>query len=242
MLVALAASVHTAVRYAAKHPDTVDALVLVAGSSTARPFPPALVQKLADEDWDGFLYLLARGDRSHEATLQAVAYYKRMVDRADYMVRTNEYVRSSVEDQLALLTVPTLVIHPREVHAPSYEDSAELASKIADSRLVVVGGGGPTTIGTMGGDPEATIAAIEAFLADLPPRPLQAKAPGTNSLSARELEVLRLLAQGKSNPEIAKQLFITRNTVQNHVSSILIKTNLTNRTEAAVYAKEHGLV
>jgi DNA-binding NarL/FixJ family response regulator len=165
-----------------------------------------------------------------------------MVDRADYMVRTNEYVRSSVEDQLALLTVPTLVIHPREVHAPSYEDSAELASKIADSRLVVVGGGGPTTIGTMGGDPEATIAAIEAFLADLPPRPLQAKAPGTNSLSARELEVLRLLAQGKSNPEIAKQLFITRNTVQNHVSSILIKTNLTNRTEAAVYAKEHGLV
>jgi DNA-binding NarL/FixJ family response regulator len=65
---------------------------------------------------------------------------------------------------------------------------------------------------------------------------------GKNLLSERELEVLRLLAQGKSNPEIAKELFITRNTVQNHVSSILIKTNLGNRTEAALYAKEHGLI
>jgi DNA-binding NarL/FixJ family response regulator len=63
-----------------------------------------------------------------------------------------------------------------------------------------------------------------------------------DQLSERELEVLRLVAAGKSNPEIAKELFITRNTVQNHVSSILIKTNLSNRAQAAVYAKEHGIV
>jgi DNA-binding NarL/FixJ family response regulator len=66
--------------------------------------------------------------------------------------------------------------------------------------------------------------------------------PRVGSLSSRELDVLRLLAAGKSNPEIAKELFITRNTVQNHVSSILIKTNLTNRAQAAVFAKEHGIV
>ena len=66
--------------------------------------------------------------------------------------------------------------------------------------------------------------------------------PAPDQLSERELEVLRLLGQGKSNPEIAKELFITRNTVQNHVSSILIKTNLSNRAQAAVYAKEHGIV
>jgi len=42
--------------------------------------------------------------------------------------------------------------------------------------------------------------------------------------------------------EIAKELFITRNTVQNHVSSILIKTNLNNRAQAAVYAQQHGLI
>ncbi len=56
-----------------------------------------------------------------------------------------------------------------------------------------------------------------------------------------KVEVLRLLAQGKSNPEIAKELFITRNTVQNHVSSILIKTNLNNRAQAAVYAQQHNI-
>jgi DNA-binding NarL/FixJ family response regulator len=63
-----------------------------------------------------------------------------------------------------------------------------------------------------------------------------------DTLSQRELEVLRLLAQGKTNPQIAESLFITRNTVQNHVASILTKTNLQNRAQAAVYAKEHGLV
>jgi NarL family two-component system response regulator LiaR len=53
--------------------------------------------------------------------------------------------------------------------------------------------------------------------------------------------VLRLLAQGKSNPQIAEALFISRSTVQNHVSSILIKTNLQNRAQAAVYAQQHGI-
>jgi DNA-binding NarL/FixJ family response regulator len=81
----------------------------------------------------------------------------------------------------------------------------------------------------------------------LPPEGLDGQEPVLrdglpNNLSERELEVLRLLAQGKSNPEIAKELFITRNTVQNHVSSILIKLNLNNRAQAAVYAQQHGLV
>lgn len=60
-------------------------------------------------------------------------------------------------------------------------------------------------------------------------------------LSQREIEVIRLVAAGRSNPEIARELFLTRNTVQNHVSSILTKTNLTNRAQAAVYAQQHGL-
>ena len=75
------------------------------------------------------------------------------------------------------------------------------------------------------------------------PAPSTTRTPEVpDALSAREIEVLRLLAQGKSNPEIAKELFITRNTVQNHVSSILIKTNLQNRAQAAVYAQQHGLI
>jgi class 3 adenylate cyclase/DNA-binding CsgD family transcriptional regulator len=60
-------------------------------------------------------------------------------------------------------------------------------------------------------------------------------------LSQRELEVLRLLATGKSNQEIADALFISLNTVATHVRNILTKTGCINRTEAAAYALRHSL-
>lgn len=62
------------------------------------------------------------------------------------------------------------------------------------------------------------------------------------SLSARELQVLRLVAQGATNPIIADELEISRATVARHVASILAKTGLANRTEAATLASQNGLL
>ena len=61
-------------------------------------------------------------------------------------------------------------------------------------------------------------------------------------LTNREMEVLRLIARGMSNREIAEELFISENTVKGHVSNILSKLQLADRTQAAVYAWEQGLV
>lgn len=61
-------------------------------------------------------------------------------------------------------------------------------------------------------------------------------------LSCREMEVLCLLADGKSNRAIADTLSISQHTVANHIRSILNKTTSANRTEAALYATRHGLV
>ena len=61
-------------------------------------------------------------------------------------------------------------------------------------------------------------------------------------LSPRELEVLRLLAIGRSNPEIAEALYIGRGTVRTHVSNILGKLGARTRTEASAIARERGLV
>ena len=62
-----------------------------------------------------------------------------------------------------------------------------------------------------------------------------------HDLTPRELEVLRLLAKGASNKEIAKQFDVSAGTVKNHVSNILMRLELRDRTQAAVYAVEHGL-
>jgi DNA-binding NarL/FixJ family response regulator len=61
-------------------------------------------------------------------------------------------------------------------------------------------------------------------------------------LSPRELDVLRQLAVGKSNPEIAEALYIGRGTVRTHVSNILTKLDARTRTEAALIARDRGLV
>ena len=61
-------------------------------------------------------------------------------------------------------------------------------------------------------------------------------------LTSRELEVLHLIADGLSNQEIADQLFITLKTVKTHVSNILSKLEVSDRTQATIYAFKHNLV
>ncbi|MCZ6535037.1 MAG: LuxR C-terminal-related transcriptional regulator [Chloroflexi bacterium] len=72
---------------------------------------------------------------------------------------------------------------------------------------------------------------------------LPAKLPAyPDGLSEREVEVLRLIALGRSNQAIAEELVLSLRTVAHHVTSILNKTNSSNRTEAAAYASRHRLV
>ncbi|MGI6035864.1 MAG: response regulator [Limnochordia bacterium] len=66
-------------------------------------------------------------------------------------------------------------------------------------------------------------------------------APPEEDLTPREREVLQCIAQGMSNKEIAVSLYISQKTVKNHISSIFRKLDLTDRTQAAVYAIKQGL-
>jgi DNA-binding NarL/FixJ family response regulator len=77
-------------------------------------------------------------------------------------------------------------------------------------------------------------------LRTLESRPREARAD--TALTARETEILALVAQGRSNGEIARQLFISAKTVSVHVSNILAKLGASGRTEAAAIARRDGLL
>jgi DNA-binding NarL/FixJ family response regulator len=91
--------------------------------------------------------------------------------------------------------------------------------------------------------PAITRRLISEFARIRPPAGASAAAPAAfAALTPRETEVLRLVAEGLSNPEIAARLVVTEETVKTHVSRVLAKLGLRDRTQAVVAAYESGLV
>ncbi|WP_030672866.1 response regulator [Streptomyces sp. NRRL B-1347] len=94
-------------------------------------------------------------------------------------------------------------------------------------------------------DPAVTRRLAAASPPAEPPRPLVEPAGSTGaagSPTAREVEILRLVAAGATNREIAAELYLSEGTVKNHISRILTRLGLRGRAQAALYARDHGLL
>ncbi len=113
----------------------------------------------------------------------------------------------------------------------------------ADTWAERAGDGPPDLTGEEGLDPACTAALRScARPGNSHQRQHFQAAPARPALSSRELEVLRLLAGGASNPDISKALFISRRTAEHHVEHILTKLAVTSRTAAVAYALRHELL
>lgn len=145
------------------------------------------------------------------------------------------------------IRAPTLVLHARNDVQVPFEQGRQFAALIPGARFVALEGRNHLLIEN---EPawRTALGEVRAFLnakteqSDLPDQVDEANSvPLPAGLTPRETEVLSLVAAGRSNRDIAEDLFITTNTVANHVKSILSKTDSANRTEAAAFAVQHGL-
>jgi DNA-binding CsgD family transcriptional regulator/pimeloyl-ACP methyl ester carboxylesterase len=248
-----------AIEYCARHPEQVTHLILCNAYSRgglhrgrSREEQQALVT-LTREGWgrDNPAYRqMFTSQFMPNATAEQMRWFnelQRVSTSGPNAARCQEISSNiNVLDRLRLVSTPTLVLHANRDARVSFEEGRTLASLIANAHLVTLDS--PNHV-TLADEPawEMLIGNIRHFLTtDRPlsgqPGKTEVPLPAPAVLTARELEVLRLIAAGRSNQEIADELVISLNTVSNHVKNILGKTDSVNRTEAASYAYRHGLI
>jgi DNA-binding CsgD family transcriptional regulator/pimeloyl-ACP methyl ester carboxylesterase len=232
---------HVAIRYAQRHPEYVAALILhdTSVDGTFDTLGTHLIE-VAKSNWDLALQAVARTMFPRRNAAAMVQYFRESTTQADQLKSLELQQASSVKAIAHRLKAPTLIVSTKgDPLRPASEDQGRLlAPLIAGSRLVI-------TDNPYAWQGETTTMALiaESFLDEIgfPGTASVGRGAPPDGLSAREVEVLRLVAGGKSNPQIADELVISLNTARKHVANILEKTGTANRTEAAGYARDHGL-
>ncbi|NLG76174.1 MAG: alpha/beta fold hydrolase [Xanthomonadaceae bacterium] len=148
-----------------------------------------------------------------------------------------------VRHLLAKVRVPTLVIHARDDARIPYEQGRLLAAEIPDARFVTLESRNHILLNS---EPawERFREAFEAFVGKPNTRikPESSSIEDLPELTSRENAILRLVASGEGNSEIAAQLFISEKTVRNHLTNIFEKLGVDSRAKAIVFARDHRLV
>jgi pimeloyl-ACP methyl ester carboxylesterase/DNA-binding CsgD family transcriptional regulator len=248
-----------AVAYAARHPERVAHLILWcswARSSEMRSPRIRAWLGLIDQDWELMTDTcahLALGWPAGEVGRHAAQRLRESVTPEAARAALEAMGTFDVTSLLPRLKVPTLVLHRSDIPWLPVIIARSLASRIPDARLRVLEG---ESTAPYLGDTEAAASAIDEFLDEAERvAPWEAGvAAGTEreesrpgyinagGLTAREVEVLRLLAGGKTNGEIAEELFVSVRTIERHVANIYAKVGARGRANATAYALTHGLI
>lgn len=247
-----------AIDYAARHPERVSRLILF--GSFARGWA-----KRGDEvEHEAILALTRRGWASDnpayrqlftsqfmpDASLEQMTWFnevQRLSTSAETAVEFQREVGNiDVTRQLAKIRAPTLVLHCENDARIPFEEGRRVAAAIPRARFVQLPSRNHVILESDPAWPAFKLE-FERFLAQAPPGitgpfTLEAEENHHESLTQRELEVLRLISSGQTDRQIATELTISVRTAGNHVKNILAKTGATNRTPAAIYGAKHGLI
>ncbi|MBJ7331534.1 MAG: alpha/beta fold hydrolase [Solirubrobacteraceae bacterium] len=157
--------------------------------------------------------------------------------------------RTDLRDILPSATAPALVLHRRDDRAAPFAQGRDLAARLPNAQFIPLDGAmHPPWLD----DREAVLREMRAFLTpgapadpELVPLPdpvAPIPLPGGDPLSEREREVLRLVAEGMNDGEIAERLVVSPHTVHRHVANIRTKLGQSSRAAAAAHAARHGLI
>ena len=246
-----------AAAFAARHPETVSRLVLwCAWAQTAYAVTGRIRSwaSLIKQDWGLMAETcahLAMGWSGGETGRQGADELRKSVT-PEVMTRAMRGIgQFDVTDQLSSIHAPCLVLHRRDVEWLSVDAARQLAASIPDAKLVLVAG--EATVPYLG-DSGVVLEALREFqgwgvehtnagpgLANSARADGDSPAPRPDGLTKREVEVLRLIAAGLSNNEIAQQLFLSVRTVERHIGNIYGKIETRGRANATRYAIRLGL-
>lgn len=241
----------TAIAYAARHPDLVSRLILFGGSARGRdaigaPETAALLS-LIERDWDVFVTSAVQawlgwsaGESGRIETEVARTATTPRVARAAIAMAAE----LDVSAELASVTAPVLVFHRRGVRQISLEVSEAIVAAVPFGQLHVLEG---SSAALFFEDADEVLRITLDFLAGRaiapPAREVRdVRRPGSHGLTAREVDVLRLLARGETNSVIALELGLSVNTVERHVTNLYRKIDARGRADATAFAVRRGIV
>lgn len=247
-LLARAYSGPVAISFAAQYPDRVSDLFLF--NTYARgsvffdtPLSQALLP-LVDRDWDLFS-IASRQAMSHwmtaeEASSRAQAFRDSMSPEF-YLRLYRERKSFDGSKWVSRVQAPTVVFHhSNSTLVNETAGSLLLAASIANARLIMIPDVADMATEIQQLCDEVTNTVTNSATERKKPKPRSDAY--SIELSPRELQTLRLLAQGKRNKEIADELSLSVHTVERHVANIYSKINVQSRVEAANYATQRNLL
>ena len=249
-----------AIAYAARHPERVSHLILWCSWARTSDIRSPRIRAwlgLIDQDWELMTDTcahLALGWLAGEVGRHAAQRLRERVSPEAARAALEAMGTFDVTQLLPRLKVPTLVLHRNDIPWLPVGIARSLASRIPDVRLSILEG---ESTAPYLGDTEAAASAIDEFLGELEEGrteqreadALPSKRDGSgptrgypHGLTAREVEVLRHLAGGRTNDEIAEELFVSVRTVERHVANIYAKIGARGRANATAYALNHHLI
>jgi pimeloyl-ACP methyl ester carboxylesterase/DNA-binding CsgD family transcriptional regulator len=234
-----------AIAYAARFAERVDRLLLYGayadGPSVTSPAVREAIVGTVRSHWGLGARLLADiffGD-ANSVERERLARYQRDAASPETAAVLLELIYcNDVQSELGRVRAPTVVVHRRDDRAIPYRLGRDLAAGIPTAKLIPLAGNAHFP---WAGDSNSVARALRSFLAPEAPAPAAADTPAV-LLSAREREVLALIASGLSDQEIAEQLVLSKHTVHRHVANIRHKLGRSSRTAAVAEAARLGLL